>query len=144
MSEPKAAPRIGIVVVAHFGIAGESLRVVEAILGEPVVQAAAVSIAHTDDPDEIVVKLGRAVKDVDGGKGVLILTDMFGGTPSNVALSLLDPGKVEVLSGFNLPMLLKAATCREGKTLAEIAPFLQKYGADHIHVAGRLLAERQG
>ena len=143
MSAENGSAVIGVVVVAHFGIAQEYQRVVEAILRAPAPHMRAVSVSHEDDPDAIMRKVSTAVKEVDRGRGVLILTDMFGGTPSNVSLSLLEEGKVEVVSGFNLPMLLKVATCREAKPIGELAAFLRKYGADHIHVASHLLAERK-
>ena len=143
MTEDQKLPYVGVVLVGHLGIAQEFLSVVQAILREPIEQMIAVSVTYDQQPEEIDEIVRRAVKQVDSGRGVVVLTDMFGGTPSNVSLSLLEDGKVEVVSGFNLPMALKVATCRADRGLADVARFIRDYGADNIHVASRLLEERK-
>jgi PTS system mannose-specific IIA component len=134
---------VGVVLVGHMGIAQECLNIVQAILREPVRQMVALSVTYEQQPEEIVGRLREAARSVDKGRGVVVLTDMFGGTPSNISLSLLEDRKLEVVSGFNLPMVLKVATCRGGRTLDDVAEFIRDYGAKNIHVASKLLAERK-
>lgn len=136
---------VGVVAVGHSIIAQEFLNVVREIRCEPIEQMIALSINYDQDPDKIIEMIQGAVRKVDTGYGVLVLTDMFGGTPSNVSLGLLEENRVEVVSGFNLPMLLKAASVefRKNKKLTEVALFLKKYGSDNIYVASQLLAERK-
>lgn len=86
-------------------------------------------------------KIASALKAADRGEGVLVLTDMFGGTPSNISLSFLDEQHVEVVTGLNLPMLIKLATFSEEKSLEELATFIKKYGQRNISVASELLPE---
>ena len=90
-------------------------------------------------PDALRQTIAAAVKSVDRGDGVLILTDMFGGTPSNISLSFLEDGRVEILTGVNLPMLIKAVQLRSASTLSEAAKAIGEYGRGSIQVAGEIL-----
>ena len=111
---------VGIVLVTHCRVADEMLKVAEVIVGA-IPNCIAVSIDPQEGIDEIGKKLENAISAADQGKGVLVLTDLFGGTPSNVSLSFLQDKKVEVLSGVNLPALLKISTSRQDKNLGEVA-----------------------
>ncbi len=131
---------IGIVLVAHEQIAGEMLRAVEHVVG-PQALTETLSIGADADVDACKERLQKLIGRCDAGEGVLLLSDMFGGTPCNLALSCLEENRVEVLSGLNLPMLVKAATLR--KTLSdihELARQVQVAGRHHIHLASELLS----
>ncbi len=129
---------VGVVVVAHGRLAEEYLAVTELIVGR-LPQLAAVPMAAQDSNETLREHLLAAIREVDGGDGVLILTDMFGGTPCNLSLSLFDGDRVEVLSGANLPMLIALATHREGRRLGELAAFLKSYGQKNINLASEIL-----
>ncbi|HWP35275.1 MAG TPA: PTS fructose transporter subunit IIA [Thermodesulfobacteriota bacterium] len=129
---------VGVVVVAHGRLADEYLAVTEMIVGR-LPQLAAVATRAEDSNEVLRERLVAAVREVDSGDGVLILTDMFGGTPCNISLSLLDGERVEVLSGVNLPMLIALSTHREGKRLGELAEFLKGYGQRNINLASEIL-----
>jgi PTS system mannose-specific IIA component len=103
-------------------------------------QTASVSLVSQNDPEMLRQEILDAIAQVDGPDGVLLLTDMFGGTPNNISATLLEPGRVEVVTGVNLPMLLKAAGSREGRSLAELARLVCAAGQEAIAVAGELLA----
>ncbi|MGE0747663.1 MAG: PTS sugar transporter subunit IIA, partial [Rhodospirillales bacterium] len=105
--------------------------------------AAAVCIDANDDMEQRRADIIASVARVDRGAGVVLLTDMFGGTPSNLAISVMDPGRVEVIAGVNLPMLIKLASVRD-KPLDEAVASAQDAGRKYISVASRLLAERGG
>jgi PTS system mannose-specific IIA component len=87
----------------------------------------------------VEARIKKGIKKVDMGRGVLILTDMFGGTPSNISLSFQQKGKVEIVTGINLPMLIKLSTLREEKTLDELASFIKSYGQKNIHLASEIM-----
>jgi mannose PTS system EIIA component len=129
---------IGIVVVAHFNLAREMVAATELIVGKQA-QFEYVDIFPDEDVDSIKKKLTEAVKDTNSGEGVVILTDMFGGTPSNISLSFLEEGKVEVVTGTNLPMLIKLVTYRQGKSLSDLAGFITNYGKKNIYLATDVL-----
>ena len=129
---------IGIVVVAHFNLAREMVAATELIVGKQE-QFEYVDIFPDEDVDKIKKKLTDALKNVDTGQGAIILTDMFGGTPSNISLSFLHEGKVEVVTGTNLPMLIKLVTYRQGKGLSELAAFISSYGKKNIYLATDVL-----
>ncbi len=133
---------IGLVVVAHFNLAREMVAATELIVGKHD-QFGYVGIFPDDDVDKIKEKVVRALKDVDGGEGILILTDMFGGTPSNISLSFLEEERVEVVAGVNLPMLIKLISYREGKSLGELAQFITQYGQKNIYLASDVLNARK-
>jgi len=128
---------IGVVVVTHGQLATELLNAAEMIVGD-LPRFAAVSIGWHDDVNVAREAIQRAVSRVDQGAGVLLLTDMFGGTPSNLGLSLLEAGRVEVVTGVNLPMLIKLARAESGDLLA-IARQLCDHGRAAIRVASELL-----
>jgi PTS system mannose-specific IIA component len=130
---------IGIVVVAHGNIGCEMVAATKRILPE-LAQMCAVAVESNDPPESIRQQIDEALRGVDSGEGVLILTDMFGGTPSNVCLSFLEPAKVEVVSGFNLPMLIKLATHRATASVPELVRFIQLYGQRNIVIASEVLA----
>jgi len=133
---------IGVVVVAHFGIAKEIIDAATRIMDREIAGLTGVSIDYTEDSESISNKLKQALKEVDKGDGVLIFTDMFGGTPSNVGLTFHEKDKVEVISGLNLPMLLKAVSQREGKGLSELANATRSAGRESIQMASDLLSGR--
>ena len=129
---------IGIVVVTHGALAGELVNAARAIVGD-IPAIAAVSIGWTDDMGSAREAIERALAEV-GGADVLILTDMFGGTPTNVSLPFLSP-KVEIVTGVNLPMLIKLTTLREGE-LVEVARVVRDQGKGAIYVASEILEKK--
>jgi PTS system mannose-specific IIA component len=129
---------IGIVIVTHSALADEFLMATQQIVGE-VEGIEPISIDPSDPIEEVEKRIKKGIKKVDAGKGVLILTDMFGGTPSNISLSFQEKGKVEIVTGVNLPMLIKLSTLREEQTLDELASFIKSYGQKNIHLASEIL-----
>ena len=132
---------IGVVIVCHCNLSREFLNTLELIVG-PVEGFQAVPIEPQQDVERIRSEIAGALRKVDTGEGALILTDMFGGTPSNISLSFLDEKRVEVISGVNLPMLIKLASFREGKSLEELASFIKAYGQKNISIASEILRSR--
>ena len=130
---------IGLVLVTHGRLAQEFVRAMEHVVGRQE-QIRAISIEADDDIEQRRGEIVRAVAEVDQGDGVVILTDMFGGTPSNLAISTMDRPGVEVVAGVNLPMLIKLASVRDGEPLAEAARAAQEAGRKYINVASQLLA----
>ncbi len=130
---------IGLVLVTHGRLAEEFLAALEHIVG-PQEAVRAVSIQPDDDIEVRRAEILRAVEEVDAGAGVILLTDMFGGTPSNLAMSVLDRPGVEVVAGVNLPMLVKLASVRRSEPLARAAEAAQEAGRKYISVASQLLA----
>jgi PTS system mannose-specific IIA component len=129
---------IGIVVVTHGALAGELVNAARTIVGD-IPRIAAVSIGWTDDVSAAREAIARALEDV-GGEPSLILTDMFGGTPTNVSLPFLSP-RVEIVTGVNLPMLIKVTSLRDG-SLAEVARLVREQGKDAIYVASEVLEKK--
>ena len=140
---PDTAHSAGVVVVTHGVLATELLNAAETIVGD-LPQFAAVSIGWHDDVSVATDAMARAIARVDTGGGVLLLTDMFGGTPSNLSMTFLDPGKVEVVTGVNLPMLIKLARVRDGQDLDALARLVCEDGRTAIRVASDLLRTRTG
>ncbi len=132
---------IGIVIVSHGKLASELLRAAEIIVGK-VENAAAMDIDPKMGVEEIHRAMETAIRSVDRGKGVLLLTDMFGGTPSNIALSFLGTHDVEVVTGANLPMMLKVPLARATMDLAGLARHLQEYGQRNITIPGDMLRKK--
>ena len=130
---------IGIVIVTHGPLGDSLIETAEFILGSRLEAMAAVSININEAPDELRGKIARSIKTVNRKKGTLILTDMFGGTPSNLSYSFLEEGEVEVLSGVNLPVLLKAVNSREKMELAKLSELLEIYGKKSISLASGIL-----
>ncbi len=130
---------IGMVLVTHGGLAQEFLHALEHIVG-PQKNVSAVCIGPDDDMEARRQEILDSVSANDEGDGVVVLTDMFGGTPSNLAISVLDRGPVEVIAGINLPMLVKLAGLRSSATLAEAVSKAQEAGRKYINVASQLLS----
>jgi PTS system mannose-specific IIA component len=129
---------IGVVVVTHGQLATELLNAAETIVGD-LPRFAAVSIGWHEDTEDARGEIEQAITRVEQGAGVLILTDMFGGTASNLAMSFLSPGKVEVITGVNLPMLIKLANLPEQSDLLASARDMREHGRHAIWVASDLL-----
>lgn len=139
---------IGIVVVTHGELARGFVQATELILGTQD-QLRAIELRADEDVDVTKTRLAEAVKELDRGEGVVILTDMFGGTPSNLALTFHAEGKVEVLMGLNLPMLLKLVSSRGGtegedgrRSLAELSAVVAEYGKKNIQAATEILRKK--
>ena len=129
---------VGIVAVSHCELAKEMLRVAELIVGS--LQACkAISFEPNQPVEGMIKQMQEAIKEVDQGRGVLILTDLFGGTPANISLSFLQ-SRVEVVCGMNLPMLIKLAGSRGELSLGELALVVKEYGQRHISLASEVLA----
>lgn len=131
---------IGIVLVTHGRLAAEFVAAMEHVVG-PQKNVASICIDADDDMEVRRADIAGAVKTVDTGHGVVILTDMFGGTPSNLAISLLSGGHVEVIAGVNLPMLIRLASVRGEMKLAEAVVAAQEAGRKYISVASKILGE---
>jgi mannose PTS system EIIA component len=129
---------IGVVIVTHGNLAKEFRSALEHVVG-PQEQIATVSIGPDDDMEERRESILQAVSKVDDGEGVVLLTDMFGGTPSNLAISIMDGALIEVIAGINLPMLVKLARVREDCTLQEAIRLAQDAGRKYIHIASHVL-----
>ena len=133
---------IGIVIVSHGELGTELLRTAEEIVGTlPGVEA--VSVHATEQIEKARKKIEGVLQRVNDGSGVLILTDLFGGTPSNLVLSYLEAGRLEVVTGVNLPMLMKLPALREERNLRALADKLAKYGQRNILVASEFLAKQE-
>ncbi len=130
---------IGALVVSHGQLAQELLAAAEMIVGE-ISHIQAVSIGWHDDVNEARSEIERRIAEIAGGTGVLILTDMFGGTPSNIAFSFHEPGKVDVVTGANLPMIIKIASQKEGDTLESLARSVCDQGKSSIAMASDFLS----
>ncbi len=128
----------GLLVVTHGRLAEELVNAARTIVGD-IDAFEAVSIGWNDDPEEARSRIEAGIRTVERGEGVLVLTDMFGGTPTNLALSFLDPGRVEVVTGVNLPMLIKFTNLREDAGLGETVHRIAEQGRQAIHVASGLL-----
>ncbi len=132
--------KIGVLIVTHYRLGEEFLQALRLILPEaPTFEA--VSVDPKMPVEEVRSSIAAGLARADRGSGVLILTDMFGGTPSNMSLSFHDEHQVEVVTGMNLPMLIKLATLTEDKPLDELAPFIKAYGQRNISVASELVPE---
>jgi PTS system mannose-specific IIA component len=132
---------IGLVIVTHGGLAQEFLAALEHVHG-PQEQVVAISIGPNDDMETRRSEILEAVNGVDTGKGAILLTDMFGGTPSNLAISVMEQAKVEVIAGVNLPMLIKLASIRGECELEEAISQAQEAGRKYISVASKILSEK--
>jgi len=129
---------IGALVVTHGHLGQELVAAAEMIVGE-ISHIQAVTIGWHDDVNDAQVDIEKHISEVESGSGVLILTDMFGGTPSNIALSFHNPGTVDVLTGVNLPMIIKIANQKEGDTLQSLARMVRDQGRSSIAMASDLL-----
>jgi len=133
---------IGVVLVSHANIAKEMLDVIQHIVG-PQDKIKAISIFPEDDIEKKRLEILDSVKKVDSGKGVIVLTDMFGGTPSNLAISVMENEKIEVVAGVNLPMLIKMMSAREKKSIKELIKISQESGRKYINVASAFFEENK-
>ena len=132
---------VGVVVVTHGQLAAELVNAAEAIVGD-LANIAAVSIGWHDDVEHAREEIGAAIERVATEIGTLVLTDMFGGTPSNLSVTFLQPGRTEVVTGVNLPMLLKLANLRETVDLKTIARTVREHGQSAVWVASDALEGR--
>jgi PTS system mannose-specific IIA component len=133
--------KIGVVIVTHYRLGDEFLQALRLIVPDGP-EFHAVAIEPTQSVEEMRSRIAAALEAADRGEGVLVLTDMFGGTPSNISLSFLSDHHVEVVTGVNLPMLIKLATLAESKSLEDLAAFIKQYGQRNISVASELLPDR--
>lgn len=130
---------IGVVIVAHGGLAGEFRAALEHVVGRQD-RLESFSIGPEDDVEQRRTELIEAVRRVDGGAGVVVLTDMFGGTPSNLAISVMAETGAEVLAGINLPMLIKLASVRDDAALADAVKAAKEAGRKYISIASQVLS----
>ena len=131
---------IGMVLVTHGRLAEELVAALEHVVG-PQRNLAAVGIGPDDDMEERRMEIMENAVKADEGDGVVVLTDMFGGTPSNLAISIMDKANVEVIAGVNLPMLIKLASVRESEALADAVTSAREAGRKYINIASQLLAK---
>jgi len=130
---------IGIVVVTHSQLGKALIDAAEFVIGVRPEAAVAVSIDLNENADKLRKKIAEGIKEVNQKEGVLILTDMFGGTPSNLSYSFLEEGRLEVISGVNLPILVKAVDTREKMELSKLAAMLENFGKKSISLASGIL-----
>jgi len=131
---------IGMILVTHGRLAEEFVHAMEHVVGEQA-DVATVCIGPQDDMEQRRKDIARAIKQVDSGSGAVILTDLFGGTPSNLAISLLKSGKTEVIAGINLPMLIRLAGARKDMTLAAATAAARDAGRNYITIASEFLGQ---
>jgi len=131
---------IGMVLVTHGRLALELEAALEHVVG-PQTQVASICIGPDDDMEQRRSEIVAAVERVDSGNGVVVLTDMFGGTPSNLAISIMENNNIEVIAGVNLPLLIKLASLRSTTPLADAVTQAQEAGRKYINVASALLAQ---
>lgn len=134
--------RIGAVIISHGQVANEFVAAAEAVVGD-ISHIAAVSIGWHDDVEMARAEIKRAIKQVSDGAGVLLLTDMFGGTPTNIAAMFLAEDEVEIVTGVNLPMVIKVASNNRETTLHDLAREVEEQGKEAICRAGTLLAPQK-
>lgn len=132
---------VGIVIVTHGRLADELVKVAGDIVGH-IKGLSPVCISREDAMEKARKEIESAIKSVDEGEGVILFTDMFGGTPSNLSLSFLDEGKTEVICGVNLPMVIKASVLREGKGLKELASLIKEYGEKSVSLVSEILIKK--
>ena len=131
---------IGMVIVTHGRLAEELINALEHVVGRQV-NITPVCIGPDDDMEQRRANILDCVGQAEEGNGVILLTDMFGGTPSNLAISIMDKANVEVIAGVNLPMLIKLASVRQTESLEEAAESAQEAGRKYINIASRLLTQ---
>ncbi|MEZ0497739.1 PTS sugar transporter subunit IIA [Sphingomonas sp. IW22] len=131
---------IGLVLVTHGRLAKEFVVAMEHVVGKQDA-IATICIGPEDDMEERRADIARAIAEVDGGRGVIVLTDLFGGTPSNLAISLLETGRVEVIAGINLPMLIRLGGARKTMKVTDAVAAAREAGRKYISVASEVLGE---
>ena len=129
---------LGVLIVTHYRLAEEFLQAVQLIVGE-LPHFRAIGLDPSTAPEDMRRRIEAELKQIDGSEGALMLVDMFGGTPSNLCLSFLDEGRVEVVTGLNLPMLVKVARVDDASSLAEVAQVARDYGRRNISIASEVL-----
>lgn len=129
---------IGLVLVTHGRLATEFVTAMEHVVG-PQRAIAPICIGPDDDMESRRADIAKAIADVDGGRGVIVLTDLFGGTPSNLAISLMQPGQVEVIAGINLPMLIRLEGARRTMNVSDAVAAAREAGRKYISVASEVL-----
>jgi PTS system mannose-specific IIA component len=132
---------IGVLITTHGNLGSELIKAAELIRGS-MKGIIPISVDQTNGVEDLKKEISTAIKKLDQGQGVLILTDLFGGTPSNISLSFMKVGKVEVITGVNLPMLLKLPDIREGMSLKEFAQNIKEYGIKNISLASEILSKK--
>ena len=138
MCKNSVMSKIGGVIVSHGQVANELLSAAETVVGD-ISHVTAVSIGWHDDVEMAKDQVERAIKSVSQGSGVIVLTDMFGGTPTNIAAMFMEPGQVEIVTGVNLPMVLKLSSNTKELTLSELASEVESQGKQAIYRTGALL-----
>ena len=133
---------IGMVLVTHGRLADEFVEALQHVVGEQE-HVATVCIGPDDDMEQRRKNILESITKVNRGKGVILLTDMFGGTPSNLAISVIDKANVEVIAGINLPMLIKLASVRKSEPLIDAVNSAQEAGRKYINIASQLLSQEQ-
>lgn len=133
---------IGLVLVTHGQLAKEFLFALEHVVG-PQKNIATICIDPDDDMKKHCEEILKCIRDLDDGSGVVLMTDMFGGTPSNLAISFMNQANVEVVAGVNLPMLIKFVSIRDNESLHDAVTSAQDSGRKYINVASSLLADRE-
>lgn len=132
---------IGVLLTTHGNLGNELIRATELIKGQ-LKGVLPISTDQTKGVEDLKKEIGNAIKKLDRGKGVLILTDLFGGTPSNISLSFMKEGKVEVVTGVNLPMMLKLSDVKDEMSLNEFACMVKEYGKKNISLASEILSKK--
>jgi PTS system mannose-specific IIA component len=133
---------IGLVLVTHGRLAEEFIAALEHVVGSQA-NITSVCIGPDDDMEQRRAQILASVAKAEEGNGVILLTDMFGGTPSNLAISIMDKASVEVIAGVNLPMLIKLASVRQTESLEQAAQSAQEAGRKYINIASRLLTQEE-
>ena len=142
MTIPTSSTPIGIVIVTHGNLGAELLKVLEHVVGcQEKIEV--VSIGPEDDMEETRLNILKSVNDVNCGKGAIALTDMFGGTPSNLAISIMEGSNIDVIAGINLPMLVKLASVRSTLTFAEAVDQAKEAGQKYIMTASQILGQEK-
>ena len=132
---------IGVLIITHSNLGSELIKAAEMIRGK-LNGVVPISVDQNTEVEELKKEISAAIKKLDQGQGVLILTDLFGGTPSNISLSFMKEGKVEVITGVNLPMVVKLPDIREDISLAKFAQNIRDYGIKNISLAGEILSKK--
>jgi len=131
---------IGLILVTHGRLAEEFVTAMIHVVG-PQERVATIAIGPDDDMEERRADIARAIEAVDAGRGVIVLTDLFGGTPSNLAISLMERGRVEVIAGMNLPMLIRLGSARKAMKVVDAVAAAREAGRKYISVASEVLGE---
>jgi PTS system mannose-specific IIA component len=132
---------IGVIITTHGNLGSELIKAAELIKGK-LEGVSYISVDQTSGMEEIKKQISSSIKKLEQGQGVLILTDLFGGTPSNISLSFLKEGKLEVVTGVNLPMLLKLYDKRQEMTLKDFSLYIKDYGKKNIYLASEVLSKK--